>query len=127
MKKWLIVFGAAAFMLAGCNEDAGDVQEPVGDSFEDSGGPSSASEEGEDGEGSEGETVDSGEGASLYEENCLSCHGQDMQGESGPGIAGMGEDEVINAIAEGPGSMPENLVEGEDAEAVAAYVAEGGE
>ncbi|GAK12413.1 hypothetical protein [Geomicrobium sp. JCM 19039] len=42
MKKLLITMGALAFILGGCNEGAGDVQEPVGDTFEDSGGSSAS-------------------------------------------------------------------------------------
>ncbi|QQK75838.1 cytochrome c [Salicibibacter cibarius] len=80
-------------------------------------------EEGE--ENGEEESVDAG--AEIYEENCLSCHGENMEGDSGPEIEGQGVDEVMTAIEEGPGSMPEGLVSGEDAEAVAEYVEEGGE
>ncbi|GAK12414.1 hypothetical protein JCM19039_2185 [Geomicrobium sp. JCM 19039] len=51
-----------------------------------------------------------------------------MQGmNSTPGIEGVAADDVLAAIDEGPGSMPPGLVSGEDAEAVAAYVENGGE
>ncbi|AXF54705.1 c-type cytochrome [Salicibibacter kimchii] len=84
-----------------------------------------AGEEAEENGNGEEEAVDVG--AELYEENCLSCHGENMEGDSAPEIAGQSADEVTSAIEEGPGSMPEDLVTGEDAEAVADYVEEGGE
>ncbi|GAK05031.1 hypothetical protein JCM19037_3495 [Geomicrobium sp. JCM 19037] len=125
MKKLLITMGALAFILGGCNEGAGDVQEPVGDTFEDSGGSSASDDSGDSGDG---ESVDLEQGASVYEASCLSCHGDDMQGmNSTPGIEGIAADDVLAAIDEGPGSMPPGLVSGEDAEAVAAYVENGGE
>ncbi|SDI33763.1 c-type cytochrome [Natribacillus halophilus] len=65
-------------------------------------------------------------GEEVYEQDCLSCHGENMEGDTGPAIEGQDPDAVITAIEEGPGSMPEGLVDGEDAEAVAEYVSEGG-
>ncbi|WP_018923734.1 c-type cytochrome [Salsuginibacillus kocurii] len=61
-------------------------------------------------------------GEQVYEENCLSCHGDNLEGASGPGIEGYDHDGTIEAIEEGPGSMPDGLVDGEEAEAVAEYV-----
>lgn len=107
MKKLLITMGALAFILGGCNEGAGDVQEPVGDTFEDSGGSSASDDSGDSGDG---ESVDLEQGASVYEASCLSCHGDDMQGmNSTPGIEGVAADDVLAAIDEGPGSMLQAL------------------
>ncbi|QDI89790.1 cytochrome c [Salicibibacter halophilus] len=94
-------------------------------SFVGLGDPAGEEEEGEENGNGEEEAVDVG--VELYEENCLSCHGENMEGDSGPAIEGQSADEVMTAIEEGPGSMPEDLVTGEDAEAVAEYVEEGGE
>nr|WP_221434231.1 cytochrome c [Geomicrobium halophilum] len=89
-------------------------------------GLSQPGEEDENGD-ENGEEASVEMGAELYEENCLSCHGDDMEGETGPAIAGDDPDTVLSAIEEGPGTMPEDLVTGEEAEAVAEYVSEGGE
>ncbi|QDI91850.1 cytochrome c [Salicibibacter halophilus] len=122
MKKAMLVLGTAIFIIGGCNGQAGEEQEPPGDN---NGGNGGAEEEAED-EEENGETVDAGEGMDLYEENCMSCHGGDLEGGSGPALDGYSADDVRAAIEEGPGSMPEDLVTGDDADAVAQYVEEEG-
>ncbi|QQK77891.1 cytochrome c [Salicibibacter cibarius] len=123
MKKAMLVLGTAIFIIGGCNGQAGEEQEPVGDNNGGNGGGDNGAEEEEE---DNGETVDAGEGMDLYEENCMSCHGGDMEGGTGPALDGYSADEVHDAIEEGPGAMPENLVSGEDADAVAQYVEEEG-
>jgi len=63
-------------------------------------------------------------GESVYEGQCASCHGGDLEGGSGPPLdtGDYDENDIITAIEEGPGSMPEDLVEGEEAEAVAEFI-----
>lgn len=63
-------------------------------------------------------------GESVYEGQCASCHGGDLGGGAGPALDGgdYAQDDILAAIEEGPGSMPENLVEGEEAEAVAEFI-----
>lgn len=63
-------------------------------------------------------------GESVYEGACASCHGGDLGGGAGPALDG-GEydhDEIIAAIEEGPGDMPADLADGEEAEAVAEFI-----
>lgn len=73
------------------------------------------------------------EGKSLFLENCSSCHSLDAanaRGVTGPDLddlAPLEEDRVFSAIENGgtgEGRMPAGLLEGENAELVAAYVAE---
>jgi cytochrome c551 len=71
------------------------------------------------------------QGRTLFVENCGSCHTLDAagtQGDIGPNLdeAQVDMAEVLAKIKEGPGVMPENLVDGADAEAVAAFVAASG-
>lgn len=71
------------------------------------------------------------QGRNLFVENCGSCHTLDAagtEGAIGPNLdeAQADEQEVLAKIAEGPGAMPENLVSGADAQAVAAFVAASG-
>ncbi|QQK76775.1 cytochrome c [Salicibibacter cibarius] len=89
MKKLMMVMGVSAMLLAAC-------------------GGEEAAEETE-------ATVNLTEGEELFEENCLSCHGD---GE----LYGMPSDDVLTGIEEGPGPMEPNMLEGEDAENVATYV-----
>ncbi|WP_096434623.1 c-type cytochrome [Alteribacter populi] len=83
-------------------------------------------QEGEDGENGEVEEEFDDPialGEHLYEQNCLSCHGGDFGGGAGPGLEGYSADEITVAIEEGPGTMPDGLVDsGEEADAVAEYI-----
>lgn len=73
-------------------------------------------------------------GRELFVSNCGSCHTLDAAGTDGsvgPDLDEVQADEaeVLDAIetgAGGSGAMPENLVEGEDAQAVAKFVAASG-
>ena len=73
-------------------------------------------------------------GRELFVANCGSCHTLEAagtQGAIGPNLdeAQVDEAEVLAVIAnggKGSGNMPANLVTGEDAEAVAAFVAASG-
>ncbi|GAK08011.1 cytochrome c [Geomicrobium sp. JCM 19038] len=95
MKKLLMAIAGSTLLLAACSgEEAGE----------------------------SGETVDTAAGEEVYTASCLSCHGDNMEGASGPALEGYTADEVLSAIEEGPGAMPANIVEGEDAQIVAAYV-----
>lgn len=73
-------------------------------------------------------------GRTLFVEKCGSCHTLDAagtQGQIGPNLDELPVDEadVLTAIevgGRGEGVMPKNLVEGEDAKDVAAFVAGSG-
>ncbi|PYZ94266.1 cytochrome C551 [Salipaludibacillus keqinensis] len=87
-------------------------------------GPDSASENGEE-NGEEQEFDDPIElGEHIYEGQCASCHGGDLDGGSGPALDGgnYSEEDILTAISEGPGNMPAGLVSGEEAEAVAEFI-----
>ena len=72
------------------------------------------------------------EGKALFRANCASCHtlaALNAKGVTGPNLdelGGVTRERVLKAIrigGTGQGRMPENIVTGGDAEAVAAYVA----
>jgi cytochrome c6 len=69
------------------------------------------------------------EARSTFANTCGGCHtlqAAGTNGEVGPSLDELRPDEqrVRNAIRQGPGQMPENLLQGAEADAVAAYVAE---
>lgn len=73
------------------------------------------------------------EGKNLFLENCSSCHtleAANARGVTGPNLdelAPLEEDRVLSAIEKGgtgKNRMPAGLLDGEDADLVAAYVAE---
>lgn len=81
---------------------------------------------------SEGLTSNEEEGKQLFIQNCKSCHTLEAvqaHGVTGPNLdelAPLDKQRVLNAIERGgtgTGRMPPALLEGEDADAVATYVA----
>ncbi len=74
----------------------------------------------------------SGDGASaaeaIYKDNCSSCHGADLAGGGGPSLETVGADhsadEILDIIENGQGSMPPGIIKGDDAKAVADWLAE---
>lgn len=115
-KKWSITFIAmiTAFFLAACggtenaNEDAekADQNEPKAPEVE----MTSSVEE-------------------VYNLGCASCHGEDLQGNTGPDISMIGseysKDEIKDIIVNGIGNMPGGMLEDdEDVELLTEYLTE---
>lgn len=70
-------------------------------------------------------TEASADGADVFDENCMSCHGDEGEGESGPDLTGEDDhDAVVEQVEEGGGSMPafEDDLSDDEIEAVADYV-----
>lgn len=104
MKKWLltIVFGAALVLGACGGSDDAD-------------GGSDSGEDGGDAEVSQGEEA--------YQDNCLSCHGGDLQGISGADITSHSADEIEEIIENGIGGMPaQSQVSDDDRTAIAEWL-----
>lgn len=85
-----------------------------------------AAEEGEGG----GETAAGGEfdPEAHYQKSCVACHGSSYEGGAGPSLVGVGEkhsqEEIQDIVVNGKGGMPPGLVPQENAEAMAAWLAE---
>lgn len=82
---------------------------------------------GDDGGG--GGEVDTTKGRSLFKKACASCHtlaDAEANGSFGPNLDDLAPDEsrTRDQISVGGGGMPENILEGADADTVAAYVAQ---
>ena len=77
--------------------------------------------------GSGGDTAGAGDPEKLYNQKCSSCHGGELQGGAGPELAGAGakysQEEIETIILEGKGTMPDGMLRGEDAKAVAEWLA----
>jgi mono/diheme cytochrome c family protein len=104
----LLAVLAACAALAGCGggDDDGGGGEPAGG-------------------GGGGQTAATGE--DIFKQRCASCHtlaAADANGSVGPNLDDLKPDRqrVLDAIANGPGVMPENVVVGAEAEAVADFV-----
>ena len=121
MRHVLAVIGAgAALAVAGCGGDD-EEQQPAG------GGGTATEETTPDPAGAG--TSAQPNGKQLFTVTCGGCHtlrDAGTSGQVGPNLDDLKPDakRVRNAIATGPGTMPENLLEGGDADAVAKYVAQ---
>jgi len=110
MKKWLmaVLFGSV-LVLGACG-----------------GGDDGATDEGGDDAG--GDTASAAE--EIYENNCASCHGADLSGNSGPDLTDVGAnysaDEIAEIIQEGTdGGMPaQTQVSDEDTDTLSEWLAE---
>ncbi|SFL83635.1 c-type cytochrome [Salibacterium qingdaonense] len=111
MKKIVMTLAAAlVFALSACG---GGGEEPE-DSAE-SGNTESS-----------GGSVDAEAARSAYDQNCLQCHGENLEGMNGPPLAGqdLSQDHVLSMIQNGGAGMPDGLVSGSEAENLAAWVAD---
>ncbi|MCF6136158.1 cytochrome c551 [Pseudalkalibacillus berkeleyi] len=72
-------------------------------------------------------TVDVATAEKLYNKSCVGCHGQNLEGKSGPPLdkigAKLSKDQILAKIKNGGGGMPKGLLKGEEAENVAAWLA----
>lgn len=63
----------------------------------------------------------------LFNQKCSSCHGGNLEGGVGPKLSDVGtrlsQEDIESVIANGKGSMPPKLLEGDDASAVAEWLA----
>ncbi|GMB09110.1 cytochrome c551 [Thermolongibacillus altinsuensis] len=63
----------------------------------------------------------------IYKKSCAGCHGQNLEGGAGPALDKVGskysQDEIKNIIANGRGGMPGGLIQGEDVDKVAEWLA----
>lgn len=72
-------------------------------------------------------TASAGDAEKLYNNKCSSCHGADLSGGIGPGLANVGaslsKEDIESIIVNGQGAMPKGLLQGEDASVVAEWLA----
>jgi len=64
----------------------------------------------------------------VVQQNCISCHGENLEGQGNfPPLNDVGsrlsQEEILSIIENGKGAMPANIIEGEEAVAVAEYLA----
>lgn len=75
-----------------------------------------------------GGTVDAAAAEEKFKSTCAACHGADLSGGAGPNLQQVGskysKDDIVGIITNGKGAMPPGMLKGEDAEVVAAWLAE---
>ncbi|MCA1031457.1 cytochrome c [Bacillus timonensis] len=106
--KLLALILGTSLMLVACGggDDAAEPNEPAG--------------------GDSGATTASAE--KIYKQNCAGCHGGDLGGGAGPNLTAVGskysQEDIASIIANGKGIMQGGIIKGEEADAVAAWLAE---
>ena len=116
----------SALVLSACG--GGGEEEPAGEP-EENGQEQPAENGGEPAEqpaeNGGGETAAQAE--QLYQQSCVSCHGQNLEGGVGPDLTTVGsrlsKDEIENIIVNGQATMPAGLLQGEEAAVVAEWLA----
>ncbi|RSL30788.1 cytochrome c [Salibacterium salarium] len=111
-KSILAIVGSAVLVLGACG---GGGEDEAGDTG------------GGDGNGDGGgATYDAQAAEESYDSNCLQCHGENLEGKNGPELSGndLSQDEVLTMIENGGSGMPAGIIEGDEAENVAAWIAD---
>ena len=112
-KKLLAILFGSALVLAACG---GGGDEGGGDT----GGTDTNDTDTTD-------TASAGNAEEIFKQNCSSCHGGNLEGGAGPQLSAIGSkysaDEIQNVIANGQGIMPPKIIEGDEAAAVAEWLA----
>ena len=114
---------ALATVLAACG--GGNVEEDANDG---NGNVITNEESGNVGEEAAGE-YDAESASASYQQNCASCHGGNLEGASAPSLQQVGsnysQEEILDIIENGrEGGMPAGLIQGDEAENVAAWLAD---
>lgn len=107
-KKLLALLFGTSLVLAACG-----------------GGGDEAAEPANNGDAGAGATTANAE--KVYQQSCAACHGGDLTGGAGPALANVGskysQEEIESIIAKGQGIMQGGIIKGEEATAVAAWLA----
>ncbi|MGD8190252.1 c-type cytochrome [Brevibacillus ginsengisoli] len=127
MKRFapLMLAGAVALVLTACGGGGNQAQQPAQQPAAQQPAaqqPASTPSQGAD-------TVDTAKAEGVFKQTCAGCHGVDMQGQIGPKLADIGsrlsKDQILDVLknGKGGGGMPAGLVQGADAENLAAWLA----
>lgn len=92
------------------------------------GGDDNASEPKDDAANDNGAATTEVDAEAVVQQSCASCHGGNLEGGAGPALENIGaslsEEEIHDVIVNGKGAMPPGIIQGEEADAVAAWLAE---
>ncbi|MCK6258252.1 cytochrome c [Fictibacillus sp. KIGAM418] len=82
---------------------------------------------GGDSEGEKSGTMDTASAEKTFKQNCASCHGNNLEGGTGPALKHIGKEDskadILKQIKNGGGGMPAGLIQGKEAENVARWLA----
>ncbi|CEI83580.1 cytochrome c-551 [Oceanobacillus oncorhynchi subsp. incaldanensis] len=111
MKKFYLLFLAftLAIVLAACDGDNGSDSGDEGADNTENSEETESSDPGGEAEDGESASIETGE--EVFQNNCASCHGQDLSGAAGPNLTEVGsnysQDEIADIVENGTdGGMP---------------------
>lgn len=114
-KKLLALFMGSALILGACGGGGDTAKEPADNNAGNGGGETAAP------------AADNSAAEGLFAQSCASCHGQNLEGGVGPDLTKVGSKldaaGIEGVITNGQGAMPAGLLQGDDAKAVAEWLA----
>ncbi|EKN67698.1 cytochrome c, mono- and diheme variants family [Schinkia azotoformans MEV2011] len=113
-KKLLALFMGSALILGACGGGGDTAKEP-------------ADNNAGNGDQTAAPAADNAAAEGLFAQSCASCHGQNLEGGVGPDLTKVGSKldaaGIEGVITNGQGAMPAGLLQGDDAKAVAEWLA----
>lgn len=113
-KKLLALFMGSALVLSACG-GGGDTAEKPADNADNGGGETAAP------------AAENTAAEGIFAQSCASCHGQNLEGGVGPDLTKVGSRldaaAIEGIITNGKNAMPAGLIQGDDAKAVAEWLA----
>lgn len=131
-KNWLLWLSvlALALLLVACGGNDNDTDTNTGTN------DNNKTEQTDEGTAGTDEQADEGASEASYDadaakasyQTCAGCHGGNLEGGSGPALSDVGsrlsKEEILDIIENGRPGMPPGLLKGDEAENVAAWLAD---
>ncbi|WP_458411873.1 cytochrome c551 [Schinkia sp. CFF1] len=116
-KKLLALFMGSALVLGACGGGGDTAKEPA----------NNAGNTGTTEQAAPAADDVSAKAEGIFKQSCASCHGQNLEGGVGPDLTKVGtrldQAGIENILANGRNAMPAGLIQGDDAKAVAEWLA----
>jgi len=134
-KRWLLLLSvfALALLLAACggNDNDSDTNTGTNDNKTeqtDEGTTETDEQANEQTDESAADASYDADAAKASYQSCAGCHGGNLEGGAGPALSDVGsrlsKDEILDIIKNGRPGMPAGLLQGDEAENVAAWLAD---
>mgnify|MGYP002399584844 CR=1 FL=1 len=130
-KRWLLLLSvfALALLLAACGGNDNDTDTNTGTDDNNKTEQTDKGTAGTDEQADEGASASyDADAAKASYQSCAGCHGGNLEGGAGPALSDVGsrlsKDEILDIIKNGRPGMPAGLLQGDEAENVAAWLAD---
>lgn len=131
-KHWLLLISvfALSLLLVACGGNDNDTDTNTGTDDNNTTGQTDEGTTGTDEQADENASKASydADAAQASYQSCVGCHGGNLEGGSGPALSDVGsrlsKEEILDAIENGRPGMPPGIISGDEAENVAAWLAD---